>query len=273
MKNFVLPALMLLMAAGPVSAASPKSSPAAVVRAAYTCVFSKTCSAAKARAYLTPSFAKKFAEVDALEAQCGCEVIDASPWVDAQAGPDAFSVGAATLKGDRANVPVHFSGGMAGAYTLTIEVQRTAAGWAISDIRQRNGQSTPALMALNIAQTKRDISRVFASPDDVLSAVERWQSRATMNGSLTRSFQDAIPYLTPAFAKKAKVEMGTMNPFTLSPTPATNWESKKATIDGNRATALVHLQFRGPRTSNLLYHFQRIGSRWAISDITPIAGR
>lgn len=269
-----LPAVALIVAALPVSAIAASSSPTAVVRAAYACVFSKTCTNAKARAYLTPSFAKDFAEVDALEARCHCEVIDASPWVDAQVGPATFSVGLGTLDGDHATVPVHFSGGKAGAYTLRIDLQRTATGWGISDIRQHDGKSTSAMMRQNVAGTNRYLSTaVFSSPDAVLGAVEKWEDRATMSGSLTRSFADAKPYLTPSFARKSASQLGRVNPFTLSSERATDWESKEAVVEGDRATALVHVQFRSGATSELLYHFERTGGRWAISDITPAGNR
>lgn len=270
MKQLLPAALALTFVTLPVSAMAQTSSPAAVVRSAYTCVFSKTCPGATARSYLTPGFREEFASVDALERRCRCEVIDASPWIDAQAGPSTFSVGAASVRGDRGTVPVHFSGGKSGAYTLAIAVQRTSAGWAISDIRQRDGGSTAAMMAANIAQTTASMNPASATtPDDVLSRVHRWEDEAEQSGSYAATFSGVRPYLTQEFSHRIQPKpKQTLNPFTLSTAQTTDWESAKATIDGNTASAVVRLQFHGGARSVLLYHFRRTANGWKVDGIT-----
>lgn len=272
MKKLMFTAVALTMVVLPVTATAQASTPAGVVRSAYTCVFSKTCSDTTARSYLTPSLRQEFTSADALEKRCRCEVIDASPWVDAQVGPAAFSVGAASVHGDRGSVPVRFSGGKAGAYTLTVDVQHTATGWAISDIRQRNGQSTAAMIAANIASTEKSLDPATAkTPDDVLFRVERWQSSAELSGSYSATFADVKPYLTPEFAQSIQPKAGQiMNPFTLSSVKTIDWESAKAKTDGNTATAVVRLQFHGGARSELLYHFERTASGWKVGGVTSL---
>jgi len=241
------------------------ATPAAAVRAAYTCVFSHACQESTVRAYLTPAFAKEFAEVDALEKRCHCEVIDASPWIDAQAGPGAFSVGAARIRGNRASVPIRFSGGKTGGYSLTIETERTASGWAISDILMRNGASTAAMMAKNIASTQA----AATTPDAVFHQFEKWYNQASMSGSLTRSFDTVKAYLTPSFVREVQPKLSQpVDPFTLGTMPVTDWESSKAKVDGDAATTIVRLQFRGGSRSQVIYHLERIGGHWAISGVS-----
>lgn len=265
MKHLLRASVVLTLAAAPIAAAAQTSTPAGVVRSAYACIFSRSCPESTARSYLTPSFAKDFAAVDALEKRCRCEVIDASPWIDAQAGPDTFSLGTARIAGNRASVPIHFSGGKSGAYSLTIAVERAVSGWAISDIMMRDGASTAAMMAANVARAQQ----ADTTPDGVLHSFERWHNEAAMHGSLSKSFDEAKPYLTPAFARDVKARLAQQtDPFTLSAARVTDWETGRAKVDGDRATATVQLQFQGGARAELRYRLERIGGHWAISGIT-----
>ncbi len=252
------------LAVTPLVATSEPSTPASVVKSAYSCIFSNACPESKARGYLTPAFAKEFAEVDALEQRCRCAVIDASPWIDAQAGPKTFAVGAARIAGKQASVPIHFSGGKAGSYSLTIETEHMASGWAISDILMHNGASTAAMMAANLRSTQA----VATTPDAVLTHVEKWYNDAAMSNSIARSFDSIAGDLTPSFARqsRAKLSQGS-DPFTLGTARVTDWETSKANVDGDTANAIIRLQFKGGARSQLVYRLQRIGGHWAIANI------
>lgn len=255
----------LMLATLPVGAPAQTATPVAVVNAAYTCVFSHSCPEAKARAYLTSSFAREFATVDALAARCRCEVIDASPWVDAQAGPAAFAVGNAVVTGGTAYVPIHFSDGKSGAYSMKIATARTAAGWAISDILTRDGKSTAAMMAAAIASTRNWL----ASPGATLRQFQMWHYRASVNGSLLQSFESGKSFFTPAFARDVHAKLSqAVDPFTLSASRVADWEFGAAQISGDTATSLARLQMTNGTYSRVLYHLQRIGGRWAISGVS-----
>ena len=265
MKNAFSIIVAMLLAAFPLAASAQTSTPVAVVKSAYSCVFSKTCSESKARTYLTASFAKKFATIDSLEKTCQCEVIDASPWVDAQAGPATFSLGTASIKGNAATVPIHFHGGKSGAYSMTVKTEHTASGWAISDILTRNGKSTAAMMATNIASTQKWL----ASPGAVLRQFQTWHFRATANGSLLRSFDAGKVFLAPTFAAEVKTKLSQpVDPFTLSMARVTDWEFGKATVTGDTATALARLQFKGGTHAQIVYHLTHSGGKWVISGIS-----
>lgn len=258
-------AVSLTLVTLPIAASAQGSTPVAVVKSAYTCVLSSSCPQSKARTYLTPSFAKELATVDALGKTCKCEVIDASPWLDVQAEPGAFSLGNAKIDGSTALVPIHFSGGKSGAFSLTVKTKRTASGWAISDILTRNGQSTAAMLATNIANTQKWLT----SPDRVLRGFQLWHARATRNGTLMSSFASGKSFLTPAFAREVQPKLSqSVDPFTLSTAHVVEWEFSKAKVNGAESTALARLQFKDGTNTQVVYHLKRIANHWAISDIS-----
>lgn len=72
--------------------------------------------------------------------------INGDPLTDSQEYPSRFAVGAATVEGQRASVPVQFADGWQ-AWRVSLELVVEEGGWRLDEVRGRDGSGLRALLA------------------------------------------------------------------------------------------------------------------------------
>lgn len=73
--------------------------------------------------------------------------VDGDPFTDSQDYPSSYRVGAATVAGDTAVVPVTFSWPGGERHTVTVVLARSPSAWRIANLRYESGSSFTALLA------------------------------------------------------------------------------------------------------------------------------